>query len=95
MKLKLDENLGHHEAEVLREAGRDVATVFEQKATSASDLDLIALCSAEERCLVTLDMEFGNPFLFKPSQYRGIALLTWLPPWAQEVGGSNPLAPIK
>ena len=33
------------------------------------------VCAKEERCLVTLDLDFGNPFLFKPSLYRGIALL--------------------
>ena len=31
------------------------------------------------RCLVTLDQEFGNPLLFKPSEYPGIAVLR-LPP---------------
>jgi hypothetical protein len=25
--------------------------------------------------LVTLDLEFGNPLLFKPSEYEGIAVL--------------------
>ena len=71
----MDENLGHREAEILRQAGHDVANVVGQNMCSASDADLISVCAKEERCLVTLDLDFGNPFLFKPSLYRGIALL--------------------
>ncbi len=70
MRLKLDENLGHREAEILRSAGHDVASVVEQNMCSASDTDLINVCSKEERCLITLDLDFGNPLIFKPSQYR-------------------------
>ena len=75
MKFKLDENLGRREAEVLRTVGHDVKTVFEQNVCSVSDHSLIELCRAEERCLVTLDIDFGNPLVFKPSQYKGIAVL--------------------
>ncbi len=56
-------------------AGHDVATVFSQSLSSASDRELIALCQAESRCLVTLDMDFSNPLMFKPWQYPGIAVL--------------------
>ncbi len=75
MKLKLDENLGGMAATLLRRAGFDVRTVPEQVMCSSSDRNLIQKCSNEERCLVTLDMEFGNPLLFRPSDYHGIAVL--------------------
>ncbi|MGH9365621.1 MAG: DUF5615 family PIN-like protein [Thermoanaerobaculia bacterium] len=42
---------------------------------SATDDRVIGACRAEKRCLVTLDVEFGNPFLYKPSEYSGIAVL--------------------
>ena len=75
MKFKLDENLGRAAAEVLIEAGFDVATVSDQRLEGALDRDVIECCVREERCLVTLDAEFGNPLLYPPRRYRGIVLL--------------------
>jgi len=79
VKLKLDENLGHSAADVFRKAGHDVATVRGQQLAGAADRDVIATCRRERRCLVTLDLDFGNPLVFAPSDYSGIAVLR-LPP---------------
>ncbi|MFV1968094.1 MAG: DUF5615 family PIN-like protein [Pirellulaceae bacterium] len=79
MKLKLDENLGERGAEMFRAAGHEVATVPEQNLTSAPDPQVIATCHAEQRCLVTLDLDFSNPLRFAPWEYSGIAVLR-LPP---------------
>ena len=65
MKFKLDENLGSMAAVLLRQVGFEVSTVPEQGLCKASDGRLIQKCRDEERCLVTLDLEFGNPLLFK------------------------------
>ncbi len=37
------------------------------------------VCRREARCLVTLDLDFGNPLRFKPSDCPGIVVLR-LPP---------------
>ncbi|MBI2958635.1 MAG: DUF5615 family PIN-like protein [Chloroflexi bacterium] len=79
MRLKLDENLGKNAAEALQQAGHDVATVPSQRLFGTEDRALIEICRREARCLVTLDLEFGNPLLFKHSEYAGTALLR-LPP---------------
>jgi len=79
MKIKLDENLGTRGAEWLRAAGHEVTTVYEQGMTSSSDRELIQHCKVEQRCLVTLDLDFSNPLLFPPRDYGGIAVLR-LPP---------------
>lgn len=79
MRLKLDENLGKKAAETLQQAGHDVATVPGQKLFGVEDRALIETCRREARCLATLDLEFGNPLLFKPSNYLGIVILR-LPP---------------
>jgi predicted nuclease of predicted toxin-antitoxin system len=75
VKLKLDENLGPSSAEPLREAGHDVASVKAQALAGCKDRDLIAACREEGRGLVTLDVEFGNPLLFDPADYPGIAVI--------------------
>ena len=41
----------------------------------AQDCALIEVCRAEDRCLVTLDRDFSNPFTFPPDRYAGIAVL--------------------
>lgn len=75
MKLKLDENLGLQEAELFRDAGLDVSTVGLQKLTSAPDRVVSRRCVEEDRCLVSLDLDFANPILFPPKDYAGIAVL--------------------
>jgi hypothetical protein len=79
MKLKLDENLGRRGADLFQAAGHDVATVAGQGLSSASDDRLADVCRGESRCLVTLDLDFSNPFLYPPWESAGIAVLR-LPP---------------
>ena len=75
MRFKLDENLGNRGAELLRHAGHEVATVFEQHLNGASDPTIASVCTKEERCLITMDRDFTNPLLFPPQNYAGIVVL--------------------
>lgn len=81
MRIKLDENLGQQAAARLRGGGHDVLTIVDQDLAGAADRSVIAAAQQEHRCLVTLDLDFGNPILFSPAEYSGIAVLR-LPPRA-------------
>lgn len=75
MKIKLDENLGRSVAQVFSGAGHDVETVRQENLSGASDRRILEICQMEERCLVTLDLDFSNPLIFDPALYHGIAVL--------------------
>jgi len=79
MKLKFDENLGKAAAARFQTAGHDAQTVRSQGLSGETDRKVIAVCQTEQRCLVTLDLDFANPLLFDPAEYAGIAVLR-LPP---------------
>lgn len=46
-----------------------------QKLESATDHELLARCTAEDRALVTLDLDFANPLVFSPARHAGVAVL--------------------
>ena len=75
MKFKLDENPGTGVARILRESGHDVSTVPEQKLHGATDDTIYGIFRRERRCLVTLDLDFGNVLRFPPEPTAGIAVL--------------------
>jgi predicted nuclease of predicted toxin-antitoxin system len=75
LKLKLDENLGHRARTLLEAAGHDVATVHDEHLSSAGDDEVIRASRQEGRCLVTLDLEFGNPLRYRAADFPGIAVL--------------------
>jgi predicted nuclease of predicted toxin-antitoxin system len=79
VKLKLDENLGIRGAELFRQASYGISTVAQQDLCSVPDKRFLEVCLTDKRCLVTLDLEFGNPLIFRPKDYSGIAVLR-LPP---------------
>lgn len=74
-KFKLDENIGNRGKHLLLDAGHDVCTIYEQNLQGSPDKKVIEVCQSEKRCLVTLDLDFSNPFIFVPSEYSGIAVL--------------------
>lgn len=75
MKFKLDENVPEAVAEVISRAGHKAATVRQQNLSGVDDSHLIMHCLKEKTCLVTLDLDFGNPFAYPPQKYSGIIVL--------------------
>jgi predicted nuclease of predicted toxin-antitoxin system len=75
VKFKLDENLGEGVSRRLTAAGHDVSTIVDQQMAGAADAVVYRTCSDEGRVLVTLDLDFANPFVFDPRPTAGIIVL--------------------
>ena len=75
MRGKVDENMPIEFAGVLRTAGWECDTVFDEALVGAEDPDLGARCQAESRVLFTLDMDFADIRTYPPSAYVGIVVL--------------------
>jgi len=75
MLFKLDENLGDRGLQRLRDAGHNVMTAREQQLCGRPDSQIIAVCAAEKRCLITLDIDFADTLTYPPEKYAGIILL--------------------
>lgn len=75
MKFKLDKNFGTRTQAIFHAAGHNVETVVQESLSGAADLELYQVCQDEERCLVTLDLDFTNVFRFSPAAGAGIAVI--------------------
>ncbi|MBI4715894.1 MAG: DUF5615 family PIN-like protein [Nitrospirae bacterium] len=75
MKFKLDENFGSRTQEIFRAAGHDVQTVRDQELQGCEDRNLYEVCCAEQRCLLTLDLDFADITRFSPSETKGIVVV--------------------
>lgn len=75
MKFKLDENFGTRTQNIFQSAGHDVQTVRQELLLGASDQELYEKCCTEQRCLVTLDLDFANVVRFPPQQAGGVVVI--------------------
>ena len=75
MRFKFDENFGTRTQHIFKDAGHDVQTVREESLQGASDRYLYEVCCAEQRCLVTLDLDFADVTRFPPERTGGIAVI--------------------
>ena len=60
MKFKVDENLPEELAELLRDAGWDCYTIYDEALGGEVDPTIEEVCEAEGRILVTFDRGFAN-----------------------------------
>ncbi|MCX6842219.1 MAG: DUF5615 family PIN-like protein [candidate division WOR-3 bacterium] len=75
MKFKLDENFGTRTQQLFLAAGHDVSTVGKQGLCGCPDRRLFEVCGRESRCLVSLDIDFGDVTRFPPARSAGIVVL--------------------
>lgn len=85
MRAKLDENLPIEAAELLRAAGWECGTVFDEGLAGADDPNVAAACRTEARVLFTLDLDFADIRAYPPSEYVGIVVLRPTEPSRRQV----------
>ncbi|MBS1824201.1 MAG: DUF5615 family PIN-like protein [Acidobacteria bacterium] len=75
MKFKTDENLPAEAAAVLREAGFDAETVWDESLNGSDDGTISNRARSERRILVTMDLDFANIHAYPPEIYPGLIVL--------------------
>ena len=75
MRFKIDENLHDDVAHLMSGAGHDVETVHTEGLRGADDPILANHCRAEDRAMVTLDLDFSDIRTYPPANYSGIIVL--------------------
>jgi predicted nuclease of predicted toxin-antitoxin system len=75
LRLKLDENLPQRAEQALRGLGHDVETALSEGLAGAEDPSLLSACIAEDRILVTLDLDFSDIREYPPGSHRGVWVL--------------------
>lgn len=75
LRFKLDENFSHHLAKRFEEAGYDVETILDEQMSGAPDDNLFQTVIAEQRCLVTLDLDFANIIRYPTDGTAGIVVI--------------------
>jgi len=75
LRFKTDENLPLEAVVLLRSAGYDAMSVFDQSLVGARDEDIAHVCQQERRVLITLDLDFADIRTYPPSEHSGIIVL--------------------
>ncbi len=57
------------------DANHDVETVAQEKLSGATDDVIYEICVREQRCLLSLDLDFADVVRFPPHKTAGIAVL--------------------
>jgi predicted nuclease of predicted toxin-antitoxin system len=75
MKLLMDENMPREAADLLRNLGHDVKSIRDLNLQGTKNGDIYRLIQAEERMLVTLDLDFANILNYPTQTHPGIIVL--------------------
>lgn len=75
MKFKIDENLPELVRNTLSELGHDAHTIAQEGLSGAQDPSVLEACVAEDRILITLDLDFSDIRTYPPGSYPGIWVL--------------------
>jgi len=74
LKYKLDENFGTTIKKLFLEEKLDVETILDEKLSGEDDEVIYKICCKENKCLVTLDLDFSNIIKYSPNKCNGIVI---------------------
>jgi predicted nuclease of predicted toxin-antitoxin system len=75
MRFKTDENIPLEAVDLLRAAGHDALSVFDQSLAGRPDGRIASVCQQEGRALITLDTDFSDIRTYPPADYPGLLVL--------------------
>jgi predicted nuclease of predicted toxin-antitoxin system len=75
MRLLLDENGPFRLAPALRHRGHDITVIGHDYPRQLTDEDVLAIACAEQRVLITNDLDFGNLIVRQGLAHAGVILL--------------------
>lgn len=75
LRFKLDENLPRRAEPTLRDLGHEVETVVSEGLAGVADPVVLGACTAEDRILITLDLDFADIRVYPPGSHRGVWVL--------------------
>ena len=75
MRFKFDENLPSELGALLRADGHDAHSVLDENLRGAADPSIAKVCQAEQRILITLDLDFAHIKHYPPQDHHGIIVL--------------------
>jgi predicted nuclease of predicted toxin-antitoxin system len=75
VKFKLDENFDARLALLFARGGHEADTVRAEGLAGSADEVVYHACRRTDRTLVTLDLDFANPFRFPPEPTAGILVI--------------------
>ncbi len=75
LRFKLDEYIPARALSALRAQGHDVETAESEGLGGSADAAILAACVAEERILITLDLDFSDIREYPPGSHKGIWVL--------------------
>ncbi len=75
VRFKLDENLPRDAEALLREAGHDVHAVLDEPLGGNPDPRVFDASQAEDRILVTFDLDFSDIRVYPPASHMGSRVL--------------------
>ena len=75
MKFKLDENFDWKLAAMVADGGHEADTVKDEQLSGKPDEMVYEACVTDGRVLITLDLDFANPFRFPPAPTAGIVVV--------------------